>query len=136
MKMVFVRKFGKHYYLCYRHGNQKRGYINKEHKIYSSYLIKPTHNTYSEGAYLKVGNFYITFPKELIGKRVRLRVEIEEEEDKDTKINDKEVQEFIDKILPDDFKTRLEFAKSKERQKLQLYKQRYRKTKTKGKKKE
>ena len=74
--MVFVRKLNDEYYLCRRglYGGKCRGTLGNTAVYRDWFWIKGR---------LNLNN--IVFPKEIVGKKIRLKVELIEEEDKETK---------------------------------------------------
>ena len=83
--MSFARKMGENYYVCHRpllaRNRVKSGrYMDKDFKNW--WLIKFTNN--SGCGYLSLGK--VVVPKELVGKRVRIKIEEIKEEGEDSGI--------------------------------------------------
>mgnify|MGYP001597424882 CR=1 FL=1 len=73
---MFVRKINKDYFVCRKRGRneikRKSGRVKKSDIVYSWFLIKNAGPHY----YGELNVRTIVFPKELVGKRVRLKVEV------------------------------------------------------------
>jgi len=70
---MFAQKFNQNYYLCRSRGKQGRELILSKSPIYSWFLVKS--KNYGNSGYIPVRK-QIWFPKELIGKKVRLSVDV------------------------------------------------------------
>jgi len=68
---MFAQKFNQKFYLCRSKGN-KQGTPGKS-PVYNWFIVKS--KTYGNSGYIPVRQ-QIYFPKELIGKKVRLKIEI------------------------------------------------------------
>lgn len=103
--MSFVRKLGKDYYVC-KSNHKLKGRLPCGKEIVSEFLVKIGSNK-GVGT-LGLGKQTI-FPKELVGKKIRLRVEIIDE----VSIDDGE--DLFNKIMPKEFIEQLPFIQAKER---------------------
>lgn len=75
LKMAFIRQFGNDFFICSRfHGG--RGKVKPTLPIRDIHLIK----SMGSACYISLG--MITFPKEWLGKRVRLKIELVEDKSK------------------------------------------------------
>lgn len=113
--MSFIRKFGKTYYVC-KSKKCNFGRLPHGKQIQSEFMIKPTYNGTGQ---LPIGGF-ITFPKEFIGKKIRIKVEISDELDL------KGSEDLFNKVMPKDFLDTIPFAKAKERENRNKIKREYR----------
>ena len=82
---MFIKKIGNNYYVC-RYVKSGRPSVKhpRKVKLYDWYLIKNCIiRKYIYGIIDNGSGHRITFPKEVIGKRVRLKVEVMKMEDKE-----------------------------------------------------
>ena len=70
-----VKKVANGNYYIINTGKQR-----KERKFRSWFLIKYSHNKHSDKGALSLGN--VSFPPELVGKRITIKIELEEDDKK------------------------------------------------------
>jgi len=69
---MFAQKFNQKYYLCRSRG--RKALKPSKSPVYNWFLIKSQY--YENSGYIPTSTKQITFPKELIGKKIRLEIKI------------------------------------------------------------
>ncbi len=72
LSKMFAQKFNQDYYLCRSKG--KSALKPSKAPVYSWFLVKSQH--YNNSGYIATATKQITFPKELIGKKIMLKIKV------------------------------------------------------------